>query len=84
MRLDGRVGVVAPGYLADVIVVAGDPSADIRLLQDRSRLKAVIARGKEIDLTGPWPTRHPIAGEKVGSWASEILTYERAHSLGRV
>jgi imidazolonepropionase-like amidohydrolase len=84
MRLDGRVGVVAPGYLADVIVVAGDPSADIRLLQDRSRLKAVIARGKEIDLTGPWPTRHPIAGEKVGNWASEILTYERAHSLGRV
>jgi imidazolonepropionase-like amidohydrolase len=81
MRLDGRVGVVAPGYLADVIVVAGDPSADIRLLQDRSRLKAVIARGKEIDLAAPWPTRHPIAGEKVGNWASEILTYERAHSL---
>lgn len=81
MRLDGRVGVVAPGYLADVIVVAGDPSADIRLLQDRSRLKAVIARGSAVDLTGPWPTRGAIAGEKVGNWASEILTYERAHSL---
>jgi hypothetical protein len=40
----------------------------------------VIARGLEVDLSGPWPTRRPIAGEKVGNWASEILTYERAHS----
>jgi imidazolonepropionase-like amidohydrolase len=80
MRLDGRLGVVAPGYLADVIVVDGDPSMDVTLLQDRSRLKTVIARGTAIDLSGPWPTRRPIAGEKVGNWASEILTYERAHS----
>ncbi len=80
MRLDGRLGVVAPGYLADVIVVDGDPSTDVVLLQDRSRLKAVIARGAEVDLSGPWPTRRPIAGEKVGNWAREILTYELARS----
>ncbi len=79
MRMDGRLGVVAPGYRADVIVVDGDPSVDVRLLQNRSRLRAVISRGRCVDLTAPWPTRDRIAGEKVGNWATEILTYERAH-----
>ncbi len=80
MRLDGRLGVVAPGYLADVLVVDGDPAADVRILQDRARLRAVISRGRAVDLTAPWPNRQRIAGEKVGNWAAEILTYERAHS----
>ena len=78
IRLGGKVGVVAPGMLADVLVVDGDPSQDVRVLQDRSRLKAVISKGRSVDLTRPWPTRGRIPGEKVGNWASETLTYERA------
>jgi imidazolonepropionase-like amidohydrolase len=78
VRLEGRVGVVAEGYLADVLVVDGDPTTDVRVLQDRSRLKAVISRGRSVDLTAPWPTRDRIPGEKVGNWAAEILTHERA------
>jgi hypothetical protein len=31
-----------------------------------------------VDLEQPWPERRSIAGEKVGNWAAEILTYERA------
>lgn len=81
MRMDGELGVVAPGYRADVLVVDGDPSADVRILQDKSRLKAVISRGRSVDLTAPWPERRKIAGEKVGNWAAEVLTYERAHGL---
>ena len=79
MRLDGRLGVVAPGYLADVLVVDGDPSVDVRIMQDRSRLRAVISRGHPVDLTAPWPTRERIAGEKVANWAADILTYDRAY-----
>lgn len=78
IRLGGKVGVVAPGMLADVLVVDGDPSQDVRVLQDRSRLKAVISKGRSVDLTRPWPTRGRIPGEKVGNWAAETLTYERA------
>jgi imidazolonepropionase-like amidohydrolase len=78
VRLDGRVGVVAEGYLADVLVVDGDPSTDVRLLQDRSRLRAVVSRGRLVDLSAPWPERARVPGEKVGNWAAEILTYERA------
>ena len=84
MRMDGQLGVVAEGYRADVLVVDGDPLADIRILQDKRRLKAVVSRGRSVDLTAPWPERGRIAGEKVGNWAAEVLTYDRAmQAVGR-
>jgi imidazolonepropionase-like amidohydrolase len=78
VRMDGEIGVVAPGYRADLLVVEGDPSSDVRILQDRTRLRAVVSRGRLVDLQAPWPQRRPIPGEKVGNWAAQILTYERA------
>lgn len=79
MRMDGELGVVAEGYRADVLVVEGDPSRDVAVLQDRRNLRTVISRGEPVDLT--WPERRAIPGEKVGNWAAEILTYDRA--MGR-
>ena len=78
MRMEGEIGVVAEGYRADVLVVDADPSRDVTVLQDRRNLRAVICRGEPVDLLRPWPERRRIPGEKVGSWAAEILTYERA------
>jgi imidazolonepropionase-like amidohydrolase len=37
----GRVGTLAPGSLADLVVVDGDPLADVRVLQERSRLRVM-------------------------------------------
>ena len=79
MRMEDRVGTIAEGRLADVLVLDGDPLADIRLLNDRSRLTEVISRGRRVDLSGPWPTHDRIPGAKVGNWSEEILTYERAY-----
>lgn len=76
MKMQGELGVVAAGYRADVLVVDGDPLDDIRVLQDRSRLHAVISRGSQVDLLQPWPQRSRIAGEKVANWAADVLTYE--------
>jgi imidazolonepropionase-like amidohydrolase len=81
MRMDGELGVVVPGARADVLVVEGDPSADVRILQDRTNLRHVISRGRQVDLARPWPTRQPIAGSKVGNWATEVLTFERSRSV---
>jgi imidazolonepropionase-like amidohydrolase len=79
LRMDeGTIGVVAPGAAADLLVVEGDPSADVTVLGDRSNLRHVICRGRRVDLDRPWPTRRALPGETVGQWASELLTWEVA------
>lgn len=40
-----ELGQVRPGFLADLILVDGDPLADITILQDRSRIHAVMKDG---------------------------------------
>ena len=48
VELMGRgheLGSVREGYLADLVVVDGDPLADIGVLQDRARLLAVMKGG---------------------------------------
>ena len=49
--LDGRVGVIAPGKLADIILWDEDPLADITVLQRPNQLTAVIKGGRVIDRT---------------------------------
>ncbi len=79
MRMEDELGTVEPGRLADVLVVDGDPTTDITVLGDRSKLREVISRGERVDLDRPWPTHAPLPGWKVGNWAAEPLTWERAH-----
>lgn len=40
-----KLGRVSEGYLADLLVVDGDPLADVTVLQDRSRITAVMKDG---------------------------------------
>lgn len=49
MRMADRIGTLERGKLADLVVVDGDPLADIALLQDRARLS--VMKG------GEWFTR---------------------------
>ena len=48
--LEGQVGQVAAGQLADIIVLDKDPIADIAILQDAKNLSHVIKDGKIVDL----------------------------------
>ena len=41
----GRLGLIAPGALADLIAVDGNPLDDLNLLQDQGRHLAVIMKG---------------------------------------
>jgi imidazolonepropionase-like amidohydrolase len=74
---EGRLGVIAPGMAADVLVVDGDPVADIRVLQDRSRLSAIISRGAIWDEDRgdipSWPV------ERAQIFSTEVLTYDLVH-----
>ena len=40
-----KTGQVRPGYYADLLVLDGDPSADIALLQNKSKLRAILKGG---------------------------------------
>lgn len=46
MRMEKQLGLIREGYLADLLLVDGDPLADIRILQDRDRLSVIMKDGK--------------------------------------
>jgi imidazolonepropionase-like amidohydrolase len=77
LNLAGEVGVVAPGMLADVLVVDGDPLRDIKVLQDHSRLHAIVKDGQPIDLGAPWPERTVWPFERAQIVSTVDLTWER-------
>jgi imidazolonepropionase-like amidohydrolase len=45
MGRPGELGVIQPGALADLLLVDGDPLADIALLQDRDALRMIMKDG---------------------------------------
>ena len=45
LRQDGRIGCVAPGALADLIVIDGDPLADLALLGDQGAHMPLVMQG---------------------------------------
>jgi len=54
MGRPGELGVIQPGYLADLILVDGDPLSDITVLQDGNRISSVMKGGQF------YKTRQPI------------------------
>lgn len=47
--LDGKVGVIGPGMLADIIVWKRDPLADIRVLQQPEQLSMIMKDGRQVE-----------------------------------
>jgi len=46
MMLEGQAGEIAKGFLADLLVVAGEPHNDVRLLQAPGNIKLVMKDGR--------------------------------------
>lgn len=71
LNLEGEVGAVAPGLLADLLVVAGDPSEDIRVLQDRTRIETIVLDGEIVEVdpeVETWPNERSL------TYATRLLT----------
>jgi len=45
MLLPGRTGEIQEGFLADIVAVAGDPTLDVRVLQDAAKIRMVMKDG---------------------------------------
>lgn len=63
MQMGGELGLVKEGYLADLILVDGDPSTDVTILQDKDRLTAIMKDGSF--------HKRPEAGRKAAVRAAE-------------
>jgi imidazolonepropionase-like amidohydrolase len=46
MGMSDEIGQIRPGYLADVLLIDGDPTRDVRLLQDRQRITMIMKGGQ--------------------------------------
>jgi imidazolonepropionase-like amidohydrolase len=57
LGLHDQIGTLAPGYYADLVVIQGDPLADIRVLQDPSKIKMVMKAGEPVRNHLPGPGR---------------------------
>ena len=73
---DGETGCIAPGKLADFILVDGNPAADVTLLGDKTSIKSVYVGG-ELMNTEPLPPRRPIPGWRTSQYSSSILTRDK-------
>lgn len=81
LGLEGRIGAVAPGMIADLIVVNGDPVADITVLQRREAIETVVSGGAVVEfdeeaLAKSWPHDRGIG------YSVTDLTYDVVHGLG--
>lgn len=76
LRERDKLGGLVKGKLADMVVVDGDPLADITVLQKRSAIHAVLLGGKPVDLS-PAPTHARHFSEfSQGMWSK---VYDRAY-----
>jgi imidazolonepropionase-like amidohydrolase len=78
---DGEFGALEPGRAADFTVWEGSPLADIRLLQDRQRLRAVHIAGKELQFADrPYDPRQ-VTDFSLANW-TDLYTQARVAELG--
>ena len=83
VREAGQVGALEAGRLADVLVIDGDPLADISVLQDRSRIREIIQGGETIDIEINKNARRLRSEFSYDLW-SDIYTQERIKEIGMV
>ena len=46
MGMANELGMIREGYLADLLLVDGDPLENVAILQDRNRIRAIMKDGK--------------------------------------
>jgi len=46
MGMGDELGLIRPGYLADLLLIDGDPTRDVRILQDKDRIAMIMQGGQ--------------------------------------
>jgi imidazolonepropionase-like amidohydrolase len=81
VRPTDRVGTLAAGYRADILVVDGDPTEDITILMEQSKIAQVFRGGKII--TPPRREYDPnLVSDRSYAMFNDLYTRERVAQLG--
>ena len=80
--MEGELGCIKPNYLADILVVDGEPETYITQLGDSERFRHIIKDGQIVDTRKPLPKEWQLPGWRVSEYSERILTRELVESLG--
>tara|TARA_B100001123_G_scaffold104389_1_gene121015 strand:+ start:4442 stop:5776 length:1335 start_codon:yes stop_codon:yes gene_type:complete len=73
LRKEGEVGLIEKGYLADLLIIDGDPSKDVTILGKKELIQNIFLNGQEVDLTPPKERIKDPEGWRVSSYSQRIL-----------
>jgi imidazolonepropionase-like amidohydrolase len=76
LRMEGETGAIEAGRLADIIVVDGDPVADVTILGEVERIKQVYIGGVAQPIEPITPVRDDPPGWRVSHYGNRILNYD--------
>lgn len=79
IKMEGKVGTIEKGMLADILVVDGNPLDDITVLGDKSKLSHIILNGNEVDQNKPTKEIIPPQGWRLSPYSNQILTQKIAN-----
>ncbi|WP_085884789.1 metal-dependent hydrolase family protein [Oceanibacterium hippocampi] len=77
-----RIGTLAEGKLADILVVDGDPTADVTLLQRPQNIVSVMKGGSLVDIETPIPDRRVWSFEKHRTFLPGWFKYDSRAGRG--
>jgi imidazolonepropionase-like amidohydrolase len=79
-----RIGTLAAGKLADILVINGDPSKEITLLQNPKNIETVMKGGQIVDTQTPIPDRRIWSFEKHRTFLPGWFKYDADTGRGYV
>lgn len=82
-RYGHEVGKVEAGRLADLLVVPGDPTKDVRILQFPKRFDYIFKGGKPIDRTPPQPRTRKWY-ERTKTFLDGLYVFDEETGAGRL
>jgi imidazolonepropionase-like amidohydrolase len=82
LKLEGELGCVKPGYLADLLIFDGEPEKIITQLGERNRFRHIIKGGRSVDTRAPLPSDWQLPGWRVSEYSERVLTRELVEAMG--
>lgn len=83
LRMEGETGAIEAGRLADIIVVDGDPVANVTILGEIDRIKQVYIGGVAQSTDPIMPVRKDPPGWRVSHYGNRILNYDFVHDANK-